>query len=96
MNGQWKRRQLRVDRTLYETEAELKDAIHKTANELLEVRNEADPQGDVIECQLACEASFTARDFERATVGSCTARYFRRATAGAQFAACHPLIYVCG
>ena len=24
---------------------------------------------DVIECQLACEASFTARDFERATVG---------------------------
>ena len=37
---------------------------------------------DVIECQLACEASFTARDFERATVGSFTARYFERATAG--------------
>ncbi len=30
---------------------------------------------DVIECQLACEASYTARYFERATVGSCTARY---------------------
>ena len=38
---------------------------------------------DVIECQLACEASFTDRDFERAT-------------AGTQFAGCHPLIYVCG
>ena len=46
MNGQWKRRQLRVDRTLYESEAELKDVIHKTANKLLEIRNEADPQGD--------------------------------------------------
>ncbi len=45
-NGKWKRRQLRVDRTMYETEAELKDAIHKTANKLLEARNEADPQGD--------------------------------------------------
>ena len=60
------------------------------------VMMELNSQVKMIECQLACEASFTARYFERATVGSCTARYFERATAGTQFAACHPLIYVCG
>ncbi len=45
-DGQWKRRQSRVDRSLYETDAELKEAMRTVADKLIEVRNEADPQGD--------------------------------------------------
>ncbi len=70
--------------------------IQKVMVVMKHLKSHAKMMSDMIECQLACEASFTARYFERATVGSCTARYFERATAGTQFAACHPLIYVCG
>ena len=49
---------------------------------MMEHLNSQVKMSDMIECQLACEASFTARYFERATAGSFTARCFERATAG--------------